>query len=219
MIRVVIFDRDGVLANFDLEKAKTYFESQLGINIEDITSHWLTWGEMNGYPKSIEEEKIYFIDFWEYLSDQCKVSPEVKAELLKFHYPTLMFAYPEVKKVLETLRENNIKVGVLSNFSLASLEMSLEHLGIIHLIDVAHAAVVIGYSKPHPKSYTSITDRLGIKPEECLFFDDELPNVHGAEAVGMKAYLVDRKQPDHDFAQHRVCNLLPVFDLVKKQSS
>jgi HAD superfamily hydrolase (TIGR01509 family) len=44
-----------------------------------------------------------------------------------------------------------------------------------------------GLSKPDPRIYRLTCERLGRRPDECLFVDDRWPNVEGAEAVGLPA--------------------------------
>ncbi len=39
--------------------------------------------------------------------------------------------------------------------------------------------------KPDPKIYHITTERLNVKPEECIFVDDDQGNIDGAEKLGM----------------------------------
>ena len=41
--------------------------------------------------------------------------------------------------------------------------------------------------KPDPAIYRTLLDRWSLQPQECLFIDDNLPNVKGAQAVGIPA--------------------------------
>ena len=52
-----------------------------------------------------------------------------------------------------------------------------------------------------------MTRALGVEPEQCLFFDDEVPCVDGARALGMSAYLVDRTRTEHELSRGIVCDL------------
>jgi FMN phosphatase YigB (HAD superfamily) len=97
-----------------------------------------------------------------------------------------------VLPALTAARAAGLRIAVLSNFALASLEASLTATGLAAWIDAACAATVIGASKPAAAAYTIAAARLGVEPTECLFFDDEMACVRGAAAVGMMAYHVDR---------------------------
>ncbi|MCE2529612.1 MAG: HAD-IA family hydrolase [Acidimicrobiia bacterium] len=56
-----------------------------------------------------------------------------------------------------------------------------------HVIDV----VTLGVRKPHPLTYTTTADRMGLSVSECLFVDDMQINLDGAEAVGMPGFFFD----------------------------
>ena len=100
-----------------------------------------------------------------------------------------------------------MKVGVLSNFSLASLDASLRTTGLAPWIDAACAATVIGVAKPNPDAYRIAAAALGVAPADCLFFDDEQECVDGARRVGMTAYRVDRRRATHDLDAGVVADL------------
>ena len=41
--------------------------------------------------------------------------------------------------------------------------------------------------KPDPALFKVILERYGLKPEECVFIDDNLPNVEAARNLGINA--------------------------------
>ncbi len=43
--------------------------------------------------------------------------------------------------------------------------------------------------KPDPAIYLTLCERYGLRPEECLFVDDNIANVRGAEVAGMMGHL------------------------------
>jgi epoxide hydrolase-like predicted phosphatase len=47
----------------------------------------------------------------------------------------------------------------------------------------------VGLRKPHADIYRLAAERLGLKPEECLFVDDFPPNVEAARELGMSGYV------------------------------
>jgi FMN phosphatase YigB (HAD superfamily) len=54
---------------------------------------------------------------------------------------------------------------------------------------------------------------LRVPPEACLFFDDEAACVAGAEAVGMRAFRVDRQLDHDDYGNRIIHNLTAVLDI------
>jgi putative hydrolase of the HAD superfamily len=90
-----------------------------------------------------------------------------------------------------------ICTGLISNSWGAGLSYDMS------LLDELFEAVVIsgdvGMHKPEPAIYMLGAERLGLRPEECVFVDDLRENCQGAEEVGMTAVLhrgADRTVPE-----------------------
>jgi len=45
----------------------------------------------------------------------------------------------------------------------------------------------VGLAKPDPDYFAHIVETIGVEPEEAVFVDDVLANVHGAQAAGLNA--------------------------------
>lgn len=206
-IRAVIFDRDGVLTHFDAAAAVAFFQPLLPISLGELAAIWQRWGHAQGFPRTLAEEARFFQEFWDHVGDFCQLAPAQREQLHQVDYTHFMRAFNDARSALTVARAYNCHTGVLSNFSLASLEPSLHAVGLLDLIDVACAATVIGAAKPQSAAYLAVIQALGVTPQECLFLDDEEPCVVGAQAVGMHAYLVDRTRTEHGLADGIVCNL------------
>ena len=206
-VRAVIFDRDGVLTHFDIKMAIAFFEPLLPLSMEQLSQRWEQWGKLVGFPRSLTEEKRFFHGLWDHLSDELGLSHAKRKQLHQFNYTKLIRPFPDARPMLLEAKQRGLLIGVLSNFSLASLDASLVAAGLADLVDIACAAPVIGVAKPDPKSYLSVTDALSVQPEECLFFDDKMACVKGGRAVGIRSYLVDRNRSEHAISQYIVCDL------------
>jgi epoxide hydrolase-like predicted phosphatase len=83
--------------------------------------------------------------------------------------------------------EAGLCTGLISNSWGAGLSYDMS------LLDELFEAVVIsgdvGMHKPDPAIYMLGAERLGLRPEECVFVDDLRENCQGAEEVGMTAVL------------------------------
>jgi putative hydrolase of the HAD superfamily len=195
--RAVVFDRDGVLTDFDLQLAAEFLRPLAPLPIDEILSRWVLWQEEYGFPKDLVEEESLWISFWDDLSDEFHLGSEQRCRLRQFNYTSVIRPFPEVRAVLTGIKARGVRCGVLSNFSLASLDASLVAAGLADLIDVACAGPVIGAMKPEAEAYRCVMQALSVEAEECLFFDDDVINVRGARALGMRAYRVDRTRT-HD---------------------
>ncbi len=217
-ISAILFDRDGVLTYFDTAGAAEYFRPLLPISIFALASRWQVAGAKRGFPRNLAEERAFFGEFWSEVATEFSLDAAQCASLTAVDYTQFIVAYPEVEEALKQLRAQNVRLGVLSNFSLASLDHSLVSVGLGDYFDVVCAAPVIGASKPSAKAYQIALDALQVKPEQCLFFDDEWECVEGARLVGMRAFLVDRHAPSTDWRQRIVTDLLEVPALVARTS-
>jgi epoxide hydrolase-like predicted phosphatase len=94
------------------------------------------------------------------------------------------------ERMLDAVRragEAGICTGLISNSWGAGLSYDMS------LLDELFEAIVIsgdvGMHKPEPAIYMLGAERLGLRPEECVFVDDLRENCQGAEEVGMTAVL------------------------------
>ncbi len=204
-IRAVVFDRDGVLTHFHVAAATTFFRPLLPITVFAVVHRWQAWCDQHGAPSSISQEEDQLAAFWNGLADEFSLSPVQRARLLQVDYARFVVAYPDAMIALNWLSHQNLLVGVLSNFTLASLSRSLEAANLARWIDAACAATVIGASKPDPAAYNAILEVLGVNADETLFFDDEMECVLGARSLGMHSFHVDRSLDRHHFPGEDRC--------------
>lgn len=57
--------------------------------------------------------------------------------------------------------------------------------------DVIVASAELGIAKPDPKIYHYTAERLGVKPIDCIFVDDQGRYCAAAETAGMKAVIYE----------------------------
>jgi len=101
--------------------------------------------------------------------------------------------FPDVPPMLETLIENNIKVGIVTNASQPMRMRDAElvsHKLIDYFPDCRLSAADAGYLKPHPRIFEYALNVMGTTPEETIFIgDNPVADVAGAQSAGMKAIL------------------------------
>ena len=88
------------------------------------------------------------------------------------------------------------KTAVLSNAA-GRVEARLVDLGLRGLFDVVVDSAVLGLAKPDHEIYRLTAQRLELPPAECLFVDDNEPNVAAAREVGMAALLYRHENGDN----------------------
>jgi putative hydrolase of the HAD superfamily len=100
--------------------------------------------------------------------------------------------YPDTLPVLTSLKEEGIRLGIISNW-----DYSLHRILRIHesydLFDVVVASLEEGVEKPDPRLFHLSLERMGAQPSETVHVGDSpLDDIQGARAAGMRAILIDR---------------------------
>jgi putative hydrolase of the HAD superfamily len=112
--------------------------------------------------------------------------------------------------LLETLRDDNLKVGLVSNAVDPPwlLHRDLEQAGVSQLLDAAVFSSEVGWRKPHAAPFERALELLGgVDAANALFVGDSLANdVAGARALGMRTVQAvwfradaDAAAPEPDF--------------------
>jgi putative hydrolase of the HAD superfamily len=109
--------------------------------------------------------------------------------------------FPEVPETLKLLRENGLKIGIVTNAHQPMLlrDMEITEHGIFEFFpDCRIAAADVGYLKPHPIIFQAALKCIGTKPEETIFVgDDPDADIVGAQSAGLKAVM--RRLPHRPF--------------------
>ena len=100
--------------------------------------------------------------------------------------------YEDALPVLEALREQGLKLGLVSNTG-RNLDEFVAH----HRLDVdaAIGSGKFGRTKPHPTIFRAVLERLAVEPADAAMVGDSPEDdVEGARAAGIEAaFLLDRE--------------------------
>lgn len=109
---------------------------------------------------------------------------------------------PEAVAAIHAARRAGCRLAILSN------ELDLfygadfrDRLALLGLFDVVSDATYTHILKPDPRAYQHCLDALGLRPEDCVFVDDQLRNVLGARRIGLPTVHFDVQAPGASFAQ------------------
>lgn len=102
-------------------------------------------------------------------------------------------AFPGVTSVLRQLRDQGMRIDVLTNGNHEQQIDKLRVTGLASLVDVVCTSEDIGVAKPDPRAFEILASRLGCTPSEMLFIGDDLTlDVTAARAAGVAAAQVRR---------------------------
>ena len=104
--------------------------------------------------------------------------------------------------LLKLLESTNLRLAILSN------ELDLfygpdfrKHLPFLKKFDVIYDATYTKILKPDPNSYLACIKSLYLEPQDCLFIDDQIVNIKGAELIGLNTVQFDVTKPNESYEE------------------
>jgi sugar-phosphatase len=102
-------------------------------------------------------------------------------------------------QALDICATAGLPMAIVSSSPLALIWCVLDKLAIRPYFTVVQSAEHEPFGKPHPGVYIATARRLGVRPDQCLAFEDSPNGVLAARAAKMTCIAV----PDEALRQHR----------------
>jgi len=186
-IKAVIFDLDGVIVSTDdyhyrawktmSDAEGIYFDREINERLRGVS-------RMESLEIILEKADKAYTN--EEKNEMAEKKNSLYRELLEELSP--MDILPGVRRVLETLKVNNINIAIGS--SSKNTPMILKKIGLNDYFDAVADGNEIKNSKPDPEVFLLAAQKLGINPEECLVVEDADAGVEAAIAGNMKVLAV-----------------------------
>ena len=178
-IRAIILDFGGVLLHPGDPAVHEQLARELGISVDTLRR------EIFVGPLSLAAQRgeISPQELWATLAQQWGLPPE-KGEWLAQRFWEGIRIDTDLADWLRQ-RKRRYRTGLLSN-AWSDLRDLLHRLGIADAFDAMVISAEEHLMKPDPAIYRLMLERLGVEPDEAVFVDDRLENVHAAHALGMR---------------------------------
>ena len=192
MVKAVLFDMDGIL--FDSEG---YY---MGGTIEWMRQAGYTGTDQQIYTIIGTNMDVTYKMLYEMLDGKVPVEKiiQLNADYFKAHpldYKSKMFK--EIPDTLQRLKDMGLKMAVCSSSPVDVIDKGLEAMGIIDFFDYVIASDKVNEPKPAPDVYLTAAEYLGVKPEECIVYEDSMFGIQSGKNA--KMYVVARR--DERFGQ------------------
>ena len=161
-------------------------------------------------------------DFWSVTEDALVyASKSLTLDLTQASRERLMEAYltltafPDVRPGLETLRNQGVRLAILSNGEPRMLEAAARSAGIDTLLDAIISVEEVKIFKVSPRVYHLGSDRLQVNRTALGFVSSNSWDINGAASAGLTTFWIQRRvqEPPEElgFAAHRVVGRLATW--------
>lgn len=218
MIRAVVFDMFETLVT--LFEGRTYFgediAKDLGADPAIFRKEWHSIEDERSVGKYSIEEGLEFV--LKRLGIYSKEKVELAAGKRRQALGDTFSAIPqETFDMLDMLKERGIKIGLITNTFSDERDMIRESR-LFPYFDVALISYEQGILKPDQKLYGIMTEKLGVKPDECLYVGDGgSRELYAAREAGMHP-LQCTWFHERAYEPHIPCPILDEFEHADHQS-
>ena len=217
-IKAIIFDAYGTL--FDVNSAAEKCKDKIGNKWESFTSYWRTTQLEYTWLRSLMNRHK---DFWQVTEDSLdksmkayKIDNSMRSELLNL-YKTLSI-FPEVKEVLNNLKEKNYKLAILSNGTPSLLNELVKSNNLNNIFADIFSIEEVKTYKPDSRVYDLPINKYQIQKNEVAFLSANTWDVSGGGNYGYNAVWVNRNNNIFDNLdyqpKHQVKQLGELLDLI-----
>lgn len=125
---------------------------------------------------------------------------------------------PGVREFLPFLKERGVRMAVASSNDAQLIEACLKAQDVRQYFDAVITACEVKKGKPAPDVYLEAAKRLGVKPENCLVFEDIVPGIQAGKSAGMKVcavhdiYSIPQEQEKRKYADYYITSYGQVID-------
>ena len=217
-VKAIIFDAYGTL--FDVNSAAEKCKDKIGDKWEGFANFWRTTQLEYTWLRSLMKRHK---DFWQVTEDSLeksmnafKIDKLMKNELLNLY--KVLNTFPEVKDVLNKLKEKNYKLAILSNGTPALLNELVKSNNLDNIFDDIFSIEEVGIYKPDAKVYDMPIKKYKIQKEEVVFLSANTWDISGGGNYGYSSVWVNRNNSIFDNLDYKpkdeVKNLNQLLDIV-----
>ncbi|MDH6672258.1 putative hydrolase of the HAD superfamily [Paenibacillus sp. LBL] len=203
MIRSIIFDLDGTILNrnsslyeFIVDQYERIIKKAKNIDKESYINRFIEL-DNRGY---VWKDRVYqeLIKEFDLQLDWNELLADYKNGFCKYAIP-----FPNTFEILEKLKEQDYKLGMITNGFSDFQSSNIHALGIQKYFEVILISEVEGLRKPDPAIFLRAADLMKVLPEECVYVGDHpINDVTASKNAGMKGiwkedtYYIDQFEYD-----------------------
>lgn len=176
--KAIGFDYGGVIAGIPSPEFNKRVTRLLGVNSKTFQDVYFEFNHLMN-----NNNILSWQDFWKKVTEELGVFDKYD-DLIKFIEELPRHEInDQIVGLIDKLRTNGYKVGLLSNNDIAAANKFRE-TGLANHFDAVVISAEIGYSKPHPKAFETFIKQLGVEANELIYIDDTEKSLATAKEIG-----------------------------------
>jgi len=181
MIKVLIFDADGVLINGDIFSKR--FSKEYNIDINKINPFFDgPFKECLVGKADLKEVVAPYLKEWDWKYGVDK--------FLEYWFSSEYSIDRELIDYIQNYRNNGVKCVMATNQEKYRADYLFNKIGFVDSFDKMYVSAHLGHKKTSKEFFGKLVTGLGdIKKEEILFWDDDIENINVAKEFGINAEL------------------------------
>jgi HAD superfamily hydrolase (TIGR01509 family) len=183
--KAVLFDFDGVVV--DTEPLYDAYWNEASVRYGLGIDNFAAVIKGTTMPSILEKYFSQFSD--EFRKMVVRESEEFQKTL---HFPLI----PGVTEFMDMLKEKGIKIALVTSSEDFKLKRAFKILGFENRFDTVVSADRITKGKPDPTCYLLAAKDLGVKPEDCLVFEDSFSGIESGTRAGMRVIGLSTTNPE-----------------------
>ncbi|MCL2036984.1 MAG: HAD family phosphatase [Oscillospiraceae bacterium] len=122
-------------------------------------------------------------------------------DMAAYAYANTVKMKPGAKEYLAALKERGAKLAIVTSSVPDLFEPTLRNHGILDWFDVICISEEVGCGKSRPDIFLLAAQKLGVKPSDCIVFEDIIEAVKSAKSIGMTVCGVYDEASHGDWAE------------------
>lgn len=196
-IQGLIFDLDGTITltqQFHFQAfSKVFADHGIEYTEHDDLYRYAGMGSGTIFPAVFADHGITLT------AEQIKQYSDEKKEIyMKILDENEILPVPGVKDFLANVVERGYKICIASGNKLEAIEYLLERAGVRDFFSIIITNKDAKKSKPAPDIFLAAASKLGLRPSQCVVFEDAVNGVLASESAGIRCIALATRIPKKD---------------------
>ncbi|MGK7886602.1 MAG: HAD family hydrolase [Crocosphaera sp.] len=193
-LKALIFDVDGTLAETERDGHRIAFNR--AFTEADLNWYWSEslYGELLEISGGKERIRHYIQQYHPEIKESLETLIPQLHQAKTTHYRNLLSSgeiqlRQGVKRLIEEAYQEGIRLAIATTSALPNALALLEkHLN-PNWFEVIAAGDIVAKKKPYPDIYNYVLEKMNLKPEECLVFEDSFHGLQAAAQANLKTII------------------------------